>query len=80
MSPYIAATHFVGQTTILTLTGDRATGETYCLAYHVSVDGGNGRLVLAALRYFDTFAKRDGRWLFEERLLYVDWVENRRMS
>jgi hypothetical protein len=31
----------------------------------------------AALRYYDTFAKVDGAWLFAERLLYVDWIEER---
>jgi ketosteroid isomerase-like protein len=80
LNKYAATTHFVGQTTISTLTGDRATGETYCLAHHVTADGGNHRLMIASLRYLDTFAKKDGRWFFEERLLYVDWIENRRMQ
>jgi hypothetical protein len=34
-------------------------------------------LMLAALRYYDTFVKVDGVWLFAERLLYVDWVDER---
>jgi len=29
--------------------------------------------MIAALRYYDTFVKMDGSWLFAERLLYVDW-------
>ena len=29
------------------------------------------------LRYLDTFVKRDGAWLFAERRLYVDWLEDR---
>ena len=40
LNKYDATTHFVGQSTIFTLTGDRATGEAYCLAHHVTVDGG----------------------------------------
>ena len=32
LNKYDATTHFVGQSTILTLTEDRGTGETYCLA------------------------------------------------
>jgi len=28
--------------------------------------------MIAALRYYDTFVKMDGSWLFAERLLYVD--------
>ncbi len=33
--------------------------------------------MLASLRYLDTFVKMDGSWLFAERLLYVDWVDQR---
>src|SRR5712675_430957 len=80
LNKYDATTHFVGQSTIFTLTGDRATGEAYCLAHHVTVDGGTRRLMLASLRYLDTFAKVDGAWLFSERLLYVDWMEGRTLS
>jgi ketosteroid isomerase-like protein len=80
LKKYDATTHFVGQSTILTLTGDRATGEAYCLAHHVTVDAGNRRLMIASLRYLDTFVKTDGAWLFAERLLYVDWLEERATS
>jgi hypothetical protein len=80
LNQYDATTHFVGQSTVFTLTSDRATGEAYCLAHHVSVKDGIRRLMLASLRYLDTFAKVDGAWLFAERLLYVDWVEDRLLS
>jgi hypothetical protein len=40
LNRYDATTHFVGQSTILSLTADRATGEAYCLAHHVTVDRG----------------------------------------
>jgi hypothetical protein len=77
LNQYAATTHFVGQSTIFTLKGDRATGGAYCLAHHVTIDGGKRRLMLASLRYLDTFVKIDGAWLFAERLLYVDWLEER---
>ena len=80
LNQYDATTHFVGQSTIFTLTGDRATGEAYCLAHHVTIDGGKRRLMLASLRYLDTFVKTDGEWLFAERQLYVDWLEERTLS
>jgi len=80
LNKYDATTHFVGQSTIFTLTSERATGEAYCLAHHVTVDGGKRRLMLASLRYLDTFVKLDGAWLFSERLLYVDWLEERVLS
>ena len=80
LNRYDATTHFVGQSTIFTLDGDRATGEAYCLAHHIMVDSGKRRLMIASLRYLDTFAKIDGAWLFAERLLYVDWLEERALS
>jgi ketosteroid isomerase-like protein len=80
LNQYAATTHFVGQSTIFTLTGDRATGEAYCLAHHLTVDGERRRLMVASLRYLDTFVKKDGAWLFAERLLYVDWLEERPLS
>jgi SnoaL-like domain len=80
LNKYDATTHFVGQSTIFTLSSDRATGEAYCLAHHITVDGGKRRLMLASLRYLDTFVKLDGAWLFSERLLYVDWLEERALS
>ena len=80
LNKYDATTHFVGQSTIFTLTPDRATGETYCLAHHVTVDGGKRRLMVASPRYLDTFVKIDGAWLFSERRLYVDWMEERALS
>jgi hypothetical protein len=80
LNKYDATTHFVGQSTIFTLTSDRATGEAYCLAHHVTVDGDKRRLMLASLRYLDAFVKLDGAWLFSERLLYVDWLEERALS
>jgi ketosteroid isomerase-like protein len=80
LNRYAATMHFVGQSTILTLTDDGATGEAYCLAHHLTVDGGKRRLMIATLRYADTFAKKDGAWLFAERRLYVDWLEDRALS
>jgi hypothetical protein len=77
LNKYAATTHFLGQSTIFTLTSDRATGEVYCIAHHVTVEGEKRRLMVASLRYIDTFVKVDGAWLFAERLLYVDWLEER---
>ena len=80
LNQYAATTHFVGQSTITSVSGDRATGEAYCLAHHVTVDGSKRRLMVASLRYNDTFVKTDGAWLFAERLLYVDWVDERALA
>jgi hypothetical protein len=72
--------HFVGQSTILSLTADRGAGEAYCLAHHLTIESEKRQLMIAALRYLDTFVKIDGAWFFAERLLYVDWLEERSLS
>src|SRR6202140_5456726 len=43
LNRYAATMHFVGQSTILSLTGDRATGEPYTFAHHLTVDGAKRR-------------------------------------
>lgn len=80
LNKYETTTHFLGQSTIFTLREDSATGEAYCLAHHVTLEGGKRRLMLASLRYLDTFVKNDDSWLFAERRLYVDWMEERALS
>jgi SnoaL-like domain len=80
LNQYDATTHFLGQSTVLTFTAERATVAVYCLAHHVTVDGAKRRLMLAALRYHDTCVKINGAWLFAERILYVDWQEERALS
>jgi hypothetical protein len=80
LNKYQATMHFVGQSTISSLAKNHATGQAYCLAHHLTVSGDQRRLMIATLRYHDTFAKVDGIWLFAERLLYVDWLEERAMS
>ena len=80
LNKYDATMHFVGQSTILSLTADRGTGEAYCLAHHLTIAGEKRQLMIAALRYLDTFVKIDGAWSFSERLLYVDGLEERALS
>src|ERR1700683_3718735 len=77
LNQYAATMHFLGQTTILTLTHDRGTGETYCMPHPLMIKDGKRRLMVAALRYSDIFVKEGGAWLFAERRLYVDWLEER---
>ena len=76
---YQATMHFNGQSTV-NLDGDRANGLSYCMAHHVSVADGKRTLMVAAIRYLDSFVKQDGKWLFDERRLMVDWTETREMG
>src|ERR1700733_7706833 len=50
LNQYAATMHFVGQSTIVTLKGDRATGEAYCIAHHLRIEGERRRLMVAYLR------------------------------
>ena len=72
-------THFNGQSTV-TIDGDRATGESYTIAHHVFTEDGHRKIMIASLRYLDTFAKIDGRWFFAERKLTLDWTETRSLG
>ncbi len=76
LNRYEATTHFNGQSTVA-LDGDRATGESYCLGHHLYTEDDKRKLMVASLRYLDTFVKSGGKWLFAERKLYVDWTETR---
>src|ERR1700747_3444475 len=40
LNKYAATMHFLGQTTILTLTSNRGRGETYCMPHHLTLEGG----------------------------------------
>jgi EmrB/QacA subfamily drug resistance transporter len=76
LNQYTVTTHFNGQSTI-TLDGDRATGESYCLAHHL-LAGEHGRsLILMSIRYRDRFTKDEGAWYFAERKLIIDWTDTR---
>jgi hypothetical protein len=76
LNQYRATTHFNGQSTVR-LDGDHATGESYCIAHHLTVDDEKRTLMPASIRYLDQFVKQDGAWLFAERKLMVDWTETR---
>jgi ketosteroid isomerase-like protein len=79
LNQYQATMHFNGQSTAV-LDGDRASGVAYCLAHHVKVDGSARSLMIAAIRYLDTFVKHDGIWFFGQRKLMVDWTETRSLA
>ncbi|HEX4680232.1 MAG TPA: nuclear transport factor 2 family protein [Gaiellaceae bacterium] len=80
LNRYEATTHFNGQSTV-TIDGDRATGESYTIAHHLfSEENGGRKIMVASLRYLDTFAKLGGRWYFAERELILDWSETRPVS
>src|SRR5436853_1487478 len=56
LNRYQATMHFNGQSTIA-LDGDGATGDSYCIAHHLYTENGERKLMVAWLRYGDTFVK-----------------------
>jgi SnoaL-like domain len=76
LNRYDVTTHFNGQSTV-TIDGNRATGESYTIAHHVFTEDDRRKIMIASLRYYDTFVKLDGSWYFAERNLIVDWTETR---
>jgi hypothetical protein len=79
LNRYEVTMHFNGQS-MVTLLGDRATGESYTIAHHVYIDGGTRKIMIAWLRYLDVFTKIDKAWYFAERELILDWSETRTLS
>ncbi|MEV0720221.1 nuclear transport factor 2 family protein [Asanoa sp. NPDC050611] len=73
---YERTTHFNGQSTV-SVDGDRATGEAYCLAHHLWTEDGQRFLMVMSIRYDDVFVREDGCWLFASRKLIIDWVDRR---
>jgi hypothetical protein len=76
LNQYDVTTHFNGQSTV-TLDGDTAAGECYTIAHHLYTADGERKIMIASLRYLDTYSKVDGAWYFAERKLIVDWMETR---
>ena len=79
LTQYDVTTHFNGQS-LLEVSDNAASGESYCLAHHVKT-GQNGKttLLVMAIRYQDKFVKQDSKWLFSERNLFIDWMETREL-
>ena len=76
LNTYNTTMHFNGQSTVK-LDGNDATGITYCMAHHLTIEDGKQKFMIAAIRYEDKFVKQEDKWLFAERKLLVDWIENR---
>ncbi len=76
LKQYEITTHFNGQNTAV-INGDSATGEAYCLAHHIKTEDGKKTILIMSIRYHDKYVKQNGRWLFSERDLFIDWTDKR---
>lgn len=75
---YDATFHFVGQQQV-EIDGDHATGETYCIAHHLTIpdDGSPATDYIMFIRYQNQFVRLDEGWRFAVRELNIDWTETR---
>jgi hypothetical protein len=76
LNRYERTMHFNGQSTVV-LEGNRATGDSYTIAHHVYTQDGTRMMMVAWLRYIDTFTKVDQTWLIAERQIILEWSETR---
>jgi hypothetical protein len=76
LNRYQATMHFNGQSTVV-VDGSRATGDSYTIAHHVYTEDGTRMMMVAWLRYLDTFTKVDQSWYIAERHIILTWSETR---
>jgi hypothetical protein len=76
LNRYEATMHFNGQSTV-SIEGDRATGDSYTIAHHVYTEDGSRMMMVAWLRYLDTFTKVDQIWYIAERQIVLKGSETR---
>jgi hypothetical protein len=72
---YKSTMHAIMNHTV-TVTGDTAEGETYCIAHHINhPENGIYTRLDWAIRYQDKYVRRKGQWLYQHRQLLVEWTE-----
>jgi uncharacterized protein YaeQ len=76
LNRYEATMHFNGQSTVI-LDGNQATGDSYTIAHHVYTEDDTRMMMVAWLRYLDTFTKVDQTWYIAEREIILKWSETR---
>lgn len=76
LNRYEATMHFNGQSTVVMGQG-RATGDSYTIAHHVYTENGTRMMMVAWLRYLDSFTKVDDSWYIAERQIILEWSETR---
>jgi hypothetical protein len=76
LNRYEATMHFNGQSTVM-LDGNQATGDSYTIAHHVYTNDDTRMMMVAWLRYLDTFTKVGQTWYIAKREIILEWSETR---
>ena len=70
LNRYEATMHFNGQSTV-SVEQARATGDSYTIAHHVYTENGTRMMMVAWLRYLDSFTKVNQSWYIAERQIIL---------
>jgi SnoaL-like domain len=65
--------HFLGQQSF-EINEDRATGEVYCMAHHLTIAGDEASNWVMYIRYHDEYIKVGSRWAIANRKVHTDWT------
>jgi hypothetical protein len=65
---------------LVRLDGDRAAGEAYCVAQHVTDTGRVAYDHEMTIRYDDVYRRQDGVWRFERREVHMLWTHDRTIT
>ena len=76
LSRYRTTMHVVASATA-EVTGDEATGETRCMAHHVSGDDGELTDRVMSIRYADRYRRTPAGWRIARREVHVLLVDDR---
>lgn len=60
---------------VIKVTGDAATTQTVCTAYHRVVDAAGARAIVVGGRYLDRLRRTAEGWRIAERRYVMDWNE-----
>lgn len=71
--------HFNGQQTV-TLSGDKASGVSYCMVTLIGVEGGKKMKTSIGVYYHDEYVRENNRWLIAKRRSVFDWEDRRELG
>lgn len=74
LAQYISTMHLMANHRC-EIDGDRATGETYCLAHHLRQAGAGVEDLVMIIRYGDSYARTPAGWRFARRDVQILWTE-----
>ena len=74
LSQYLSTMHLMANHRC-EIDGDRASGETYCLAHHLREAAGGVEDLVMMIRYGDTYARTPEGWRFARREVRILWTE-----